>query len=156
MSRTVYSTPEERRLIIDHLRSVPANYPVCHRSECPLRDKCLRHQEWLRDHNKLFLMQVNPMEPSLMTDSCRHFRDSRPVTYALGFVRQYNRMSTEQKRSFRSLCCRSIARTNFYYELGAHRPIPPEEQAFIRKCAQSAGFDFPQNGFDTTFSAPGW
>lgn len=91
-----------------------------------------------------------------MTESCQYFRDSHPVTYALGFSRQYNRMSTEQKRKFRSLCFRSIARTNFYYELGGHRPIPPEEQAFIIERAQSTGFDFPQNGFDTTFSAPGW
>lgn len=74
----------------------------------------------------------------------------------MGFLKQYNRMTKEQKRQFRLLCFRKIARTNFFYQLNGTRHTTPEEQTFIRKCAQSVGYNFPPDGFDHTFTAPAW
>lgn len=156
MSRIVYSTSQEREVIKRHLHSAPVDYPVCHRSECLLCGNCLRHQQWVLKHNKSFMMQVNPVETSLMTESCRYYRPAQSVTYALGFIRQYNRMSTDQKRKFKLLCMEHIARTNFFYQLAGKRPTTPAEQDLICKCARLAGFNFPSDGFDETFSAPGW
>lgn len=118
--------------------------------------QCLRHQQWQRHQHESFLMQVNPSEPSLMTDKCRYLRPTPPVTYALGFLQQYSKMDKEQKRQFRTLCFRGITRTNFFYQLNGTRQTPPCEQDFIRECAESIGHHFPANGFDYTFTAPAW
>lgn len=150
------STPEQREAVINHLRSTPANYPVCHRAECPMSTQCLRHQQWHEHQHEAFLIQVNPCEPSLMTATCRFHRPASPVTYALGFVQQYNKMDKEQKREFRTLCFRQIARTNFFYQLNGTRQTSPQEQDFIRTCAETVGHHFPEDGFDYTFTAPAW
>lgn len=156
MSRLQGSTPEQRKAVIGRLCQPPACYPVCHRTECPHSVLCLRHQQWLLHQHEPYLMQVNPDEPSLMTDSCRHFRPDTVCTYALGFLRQYRRMNKEQRRTFRFLCFRKIARTNFFYQLNGTRQTTPEEQSFIRQCAQEVGCGFPPDGFDHTFTAPAW
>lgn len=156
MNRLQGSTSEQREAIISRLRSVPSNYPVCHRAECPRSSECLRYQQWLLHQHEPFLMQVNPNEPSLMTNACLNLRPTLVISYALGFLKQYNRMTKEQKRQFRLLCFRKIARTNFFYQLNGTRHTTPEEQIFIRKCAQSVGYNFTPDGFDHTFTAPAW
>lgn len=156
MSRLIGSTPQQREAIIGRLRLPPSDYPVCHRTECPKSSECLRHQQWLQHQREPYLMQVNPNEPSLMTDACLNLRPALVLSYALGFLKQYTRMSKEQKRQFRLLCFGKIARTNFFYQLNGTRHTTPEEQSFIRECAQAVGYDFPLDGFDHTFTAPAW
>lgn len=156
MSRLQGSTPLQREVVMEHLRQAPLHYPVCHRSVCPMSKWCLRYQEWLLHQYEPFLMQVNPCTPSLVTDSCHYLRPISVITYALGFLKQYQRMNREQRRKFRLLCFRKIARTNFFYQLNGTRQTTPEEQTFIRECACAVGYDFPPDGFDYTFAAPAW
>ena len=118
--------------------SIPNNYPVCQHSDCKLAKKCLHYlaythlvktEEWLR--------LINPRQCT-KDNQCTHYRNSKPVTYALGFTNFQKHMFPEQYQTFMHILIDKFGRDPYFKRRRGDIAITPKDQQTILDALKKA------------------
>ncbi len=142
-------------------KDVPKDFRLCTNAKCPWRKTCLRQlaMQVLPDSEEQILA-VNPnltAHPEATADgacNCPFYRENRPVTYARGFTQMEERMTVSQFRSYRAMFLSVYSRSSFYDRRNGSIPLPPTEQALIRRMLSDIGFtiDDPFDRYEEHFN----
>ena len=120
-------------------KDVPPGYTVCLHGDCARASCCLHqiaYQRLLESENVLSLL--NPARCT-KDDQCPYFRDSAPVTYALGFTGMQRRMYPSQYTAFVSILMGRYGRNPYYDRRKGNIALSPVEQQFIRDALRKVG-----------------
>lgn len=122
----------------DHL-TLSTGYAVCEHSDCQCAATCLHHlayTELLKSESILRLL--NPTM-CVKDESCPHYRNSEPVTYARGFTNFQEKMFPEQYDKFRHACMAKFCRNGYFMRRRGELALPPKEQEFVLEALRQAG-----------------
>ncbi|MDY4038726.1 MAG: DUF6078 family protein [Prevotella sp.] len=105
----------------------------------PLRGHCLRAWAW--NHRDSSVRRYVVLNPDLARPDgrCPFYCDDRPQHYALGFTNFQGRMYPGQYRQFMSACIARFGRNPYFMRRRGETPMPPSEQAFIRRVLKHVG-----------------
>lgn len=142
---------------VEQAQGMPAHYPMCNRSDCPLAQQCLRGIHYPQHAMDTYLTLVNPQIPHALGTNCPHYRDSTPVCFARGFKASYDAIYPEHIRTeFRNRCMHALgaSRSLFYYQVAGDRVLTPIQQQKIQDVARQMNIN--RITFTHTFLAPQW
>lgn len=142
---------------VEQAQGMPAHYPLCNRSDCPLVQQCLRGIHYPQHAMDTYLTLVNPNVQHALGTDCPYYRDSTPVRYAQGFEASYKAIYPEHVRTeFRSRCMHALgaSRSLFYYQMAGNRLLTPIQQQKIQDVARQ--MNLSRITFPNTFLAPQW
>ena len=121
---------------------VPSWYVLCHNSQCPLRDDCLRYLAG-RYAPETMEIATCVMPKTLKGSTCRWFDHKTVVVYAAGFSHLYDRVMKMDYTSMRKAITRYLHGTKLYYEyMRGDRPLTPEQQQWIKDYVKSRNYDW--------------
>ena len=133
----------------DHL-TLYAGYAVCGNADCLCAGTCL-HQIAYKELVKTekILRLINPTL-CVKDDSCPHYRNSTPVTYARGFTGFQKQMYPGQYDSFRLACMETFGRNGYFMRRRGELSLPPAEQEIVRQALRKAGVtdDIPFDSYE--------
>lgn len=149
--------PTALELLIQKIKEEPYHYPLCVKTDCPLKERCLHHTCIRENHaNDPFLQVMNNLENDT-SKGCSRFADTaKMVHYALGFSRFVRSLNPDEKMRFQNRCMRNYSKSLYYEMRGSKRIIYPWEQKELRDLARKEKINFPENGFDHIIPAPDW
>jgi hypothetical protein len=64
-------------------------------------------------------------------EGCTHYRDSKPVRYAVGFTKMQKMMFPQQYERFSNQLKGKFGRNPYFERRNGQHPMPPEEQQLI-------------------------
>jgi hypothetical protein len=118
---------------------VPYNYALCISSTCPQASSCLRALAWKAlpgtEQTAYILNPVCVAEG----EECTHYRDSKPVRYAVGFTKMQKMMFPQQYERFSNQLKGKFGRNPYFERRNGQHPMPPEEQQLIRQTLEQVG-----------------
>ncbi|MCC8171065.1 MAG: DUF6078 family protein [Parabacteroides sp.] len=122
-----------------HYKDIPPDYAVCQHSDCPRASVCLHQLVYqpLMERNET-LRLINPRHCT-KDDTCRHFRDAAPVTYARGFTGMQQHMFPGQYQTFMSILKRRFSHNPYYERRRGETALSPSEQKIVLDALRRAG-----------------
>lgn len=119
---------------------IPADYPVCQWSDCPLAATCLHRLVWekLMQTETTYLQLINPGLCSKDL-TCRYYRNSKPIIYARGLTNFQQHMIPTQYHTFMNLLTAQFGRTPYFERRRGDKALSPKEQEIIRAALRKAG-----------------
>ena len=138
----------------DHL-TLSTGYAVCEHGDCQCAATCL-HQIAYKELVKTerILRLLNPTM-CVKDESCPHYRNSEPVTYARGFTNFQKKMFPEQYDKFRYACIAKFSRNGYFMRRRGELALPPKEQEFVLEALRKAGVTAEMN-FDSYEQQQNW
>ena len=126
------------------LSGMPANYEVCFRNECPLKETCLRHHA-SQEHRKnmRFIPIVNPYLVEDVTESCPFYRSDEPVSVAYGISHIFDYVPSIKHDLLYHSVKDYFGKYTYYRIYHKVRPIMPEEQEVIQRIFKNNGINEP-------------
>ncbi|MDO5420367.1 MAG: DUF6078 family protein [Bacteroides sp.] len=131
------------------LQDIPPYYAYCFAGKdlCPKAATCLRAiaAQTLaesEEEGKNILYCVNPVYVQRLSsaDSCRYYRNNKPVRYAKGMTQLLEDLPLKQSRVVRLRVMQCFSCESYYYQSRkGERLISPQEQEAIRSVFRSAG-----------------
>lgn len=131
-----------------YLRDIPQHYTYCFAGKdlCPKASTCLRAiaaqivteskeepEKVIRIINHIYVQRLP------QPDSCRFYRDSKPVRYAKGMTQLFEDLPLKQSRLVRQQVMRCFSCVSLFYQSRKGiRLISPQEQQNIRNVFRSA------------------
>lgn len=119
--------------------SLPSHYTVCEHGDCPMAATCLHqiaYAELVKTEKILRLL--NPTM-CVKDESCPHYRNSGPMTYARGFTNFQKKMFPEQYDKFRYAFIAKFSRNSCFMRRRGELALPPKEQKFVLEALRKAG-----------------
>ena len=130
------------------LQDIPPYYAYCFGGKdlCPQAATCLRAiaAQTLaesEEEGKHILYCVNPVYVQRLspTDSCRYYRNNKPVRYAKGITQLFEDLPLKQSRIVRLRVMQCFSCESYFYQSRkGKRLISPQEQEAIRNVFRSA------------------
>lgn len=131
------------------LQDIPPYYAYCFTGKdlCPKAATCLRAiaaqpLAESEEEGKNILYCVNPVYVQRLSsaDSCRYYRNNKPVRYAKGMTQLLEDLPLKQSRVVRLRVMQCFSCESYYYQSRkGERLISPQEQEAIRSVFRSAG-----------------
>ena len=120
--------------------TVPTNYTLCIKSECPKAATCLHHKATQ-------MMSVDTMKWSIfspaylaqMKGECPHYRSAEKVQYARGFVRMMSALTVNQAHVVKDNIVATFGMNMYYRMRRGDRLITPTEQEAIYQILEQQG-----------------
>ena len=112
--------------------TVPTNYTLCIKGNCPKATICLRHKATLMiqaDVQKWSI--VSPAYLAQMVGECSMYRSAEKVRYARGFVRMMSAMTVHQSHMVKECLIATFGMAMYYRMRKGTRLITPAEQEII-------------------------
>ncbi len=121
-------------------KDIPVNYAVCEQSDCPRGATCLHSLVYrtLLEQGDTYLRLINPRQCT-RDDTCPHYRDSAPVTYARGFIGMQEHMFPGQYRKFMSKLIGHFSRTPYFERRRGEVALSPREQKIVLDVLRQVG-----------------
>ncbi len=120
-------------------RSVPPEYAVCVKSQCPLAGECLHHIAYEQLSQLNHPMRLLAPAKCSADDSCSHFRSNELVAYARGFTNVQRRMYPDQYDRFMQMMLSRYSRTAYFSRRCGDIALTPGEQRLVRRLLQRVG-----------------
>ena len=132
-------------------KTMPADYPVCLLSDCPKAATCLHQIAFSTLQKSEPVMQLLNPRKCTKGNRCKHYRDSKQVTYAIGFTNFQKRMYPEQYQTFMRLLIKKFGRNAYFERRRGMIPLPPKEQEVIIAALRKAGVteDLPFDHYES-------
>lgn len=120
-------------------KTLPSGYPVCQYSDCPMAATCLHQMAYPKlMETENYLRLINPQKCS-KTETCRFYRDSRPVTYARGFTNFQKKMYPGQYSTFMYTLIGKFGRNGYFERRRGDSALSPSEQEMVLAALRKAG-----------------
>lgn len=134
--------------------SVPNNYTLCLKGDCPKAAACLRYAatEMMPDEEQKWSI-VSPKYLARMEGECPLFRSAEKVRYARGFVRMMSALTVKQAHTFKDGIVSTFGMNMYYRMRRGERLITPTEQEAIYGLLEKQGiaerpeFDAYEEGY---------
>ncbi len=121
--------------------NIPAGYPVCLHSDCPMAESCLHQLAYRRKEEMgTYLTLINPSKCTRKND-CTFYADNKPVRFAKGFTGFQKKMFPEQYDQFMTTLILHFGRNQYFDRRKGKKLLSPEEQSIIRNMLQKVGAD---------------
>ena len=120
--------------------TVPTNYTLCIKSDCPKAAICLCHkatQMMLSDVKTWSI--ISPVHLAQMEGECPHYRSVEKVQYARGFVRMVRTLPVNVSEMVAQKLIARFGRNAYYDMRKGKRTIAPAEQEIIRTVVTECG-----------------
>ena len=136
------------------MRTVPTNYMLCLKSDCPKSTMCLRHKATLMIPADV--MKWSILSPAYLAQTegeCPHYRSAEKVRYARGFVRMIRTLPVNISEMVAQKLIARFGRNAYYDMRKGKRTIAPTEQdviiAVVAECGaqQEVVFDSYEENF---------
>lgn len=118
---------------------MPAGYTTCQQADCPRANTCLRQLAYESMMAKAPVLSIFNPRFCTKNDTCPHFRDSAPVTYAREFTGMQRKMFPTQYQTFMSFLMSRFGRTSYFKRRRGETPLSPKEQKLILQALRLAG-----------------
>ena len=118
------------------------SYVPCYSSDCPMRDHCLHAV--LRPYSlstSPTVRAINLNFPGAESEKCMMYRNSEPVSMAVGLSSIYHDMPSHLERTIKHNLINKYSRKRYYEYHNGTRPLPPSEEQFIRSLLKSFGWN---------------
>ena len=122
------------------MRTVPTNYMLCLKSDCPKSTMCLRHKATLMIPADV--MKWSILSPAYLAQTegeCPHYRSAEKVRYARGFVRMIRTLPVNISEMVAQKLIARFGRNAYYDMRKGKRTIAPAEQEIIRTVVTECG-----------------
>ena len=136
------------------MRTVPTNYMLCLKSDCPKATMCLRHKATLMIPADVMKWSIlSPVYLAKMKGECPHYRSAEKVRYARGFVRMIRTLPVNISEMVAQKLIARFGRNAYYDMRKGKRAIAPTEQeviiAVVAECGaqQEVVFDSYEENF---------
>ena len=136
------------------MRTVPTNYMLCLKSDCPKATMCLRHKATLMIPADVMKWSIlSPAYLAQMKGECPHYRSAEKVRYARGFVRMIRTLPVNISEMVAQKLIARFGRNAYYDMRKGKRTIAPTEQeviiAVVAECGaqQEVVFDSYEENF---------
>lgn len=118
---------------------VPANYPLCIKSDCPMADHCLRQMamQVLTKRERLVSI-VNPRRTE-DSEKCEFYRSDDPQMFGKGFTGMQQEMLPRQYAVFMRKLRNRFGRNAYFERRRGERLCSPDEVAYVREVLTSLG-----------------
>ena len=122
------------------MRTVPTNYTLCIKSDCPKAAKCLRYKATqMMPSDVMKWSIISPVHLAQVKDECPHYRSAEKVQYARGFVRMIRTLPVNISEMVAHKLIARFGRNAYYDMRKGKRAIAPAEQEVIRTVVAECG-----------------
>ncbi|MCR5470351.1 MAG: DUF6078 family protein [Prevotella sp.] len=119
--------------------TTPSDYAVCIHADCPMAASCLHQKVYPKMMEEYTILRlVNPGKCS-KDSQCEYYRDSKPVTYARGFLNFQKKMFPEQYQRFMISLIGKFGRNGYFERRRGARVLPPKEQEIVKDALLKVG-----------------
>lgn len=122
----------------------PITYALCLQHECPVADKCLRHEAYVKMSGPV-RPQITIINPAVTRPGadCPHFKTAEPVHMAAGFLGAMGAMPHANIGAAKSAIAHHFCLRNYFHLRKGERPMTPDEQAFVAGVLEQYGAPAP-------------
>ena len=122
------------------IETVPTNYTLCIKSDCPKAATCLRHKATQMMSAEVQTWSIlSPAYLAQMEGECPHYRSAERVMYARGFVRMMSAMTVHQAHMVKESLIATFGMAMYYRMCKGTRIITPTEQETIYNLLEQQG-----------------
>ena len=122
------------------IETVPTNYTLCVKSDCPKAATCLRHKATQMMSAEVQTWSIlSPAYLAQMEGECPHYRSAERVMYARGFVRMMSAMTVHQAHMVKDSIIATFGMAMYYRMRKGTRLITPAEQETIYNLLEQQG-----------------
>ena len=122
------------------MRTVPTNYMLCIKSDCPKAATCLRYKATQMMPTEVKTWSIlSPAYLAQMKGECPHYRLAEKVRYARGFVRMIRTLPVNISEMVAQKLIARFGRNAYYDMRKGKRTIAPTEQEVIRTVVAECG-----------------
>ena len=122
------------------MRTVPTNYMLCLKSDCPKATMCLRYKATqMMPADMIEWSILSPAYLAQMKGECPHYRSAEKVQYARGFVRMVRTLPVNVAEMVMHKLIARFGRNGYYDMRKGKRAIAPAEQEVIRTVVAECG-----------------
>ena len=122
------------------IETVPTNYILCLKGDCPKAAMCLRHKATLMMRAEVQTWSI--LSPAYLTKiegECPHYRSAEKVQYARGFVRMVRTLPVNVSEMVMHKLIARFGRNGYYDMRKGKLAIAPTEQEIIRTVVAECG-----------------
>lgn len=135
---------------------VPTSYAMCLNRECPKADTCLRQiAEQIIPSDIERWTIISPKFLASLDGACPHYRSSKKVRYAKGFLKILENLPHNQMRMVISQLTGCFGRRTFYRVRKGERLLSPDEQRMVLNVCKNCGATSIQE-FDSYIEDYSW
>lgn len=127
-----------------NLTSIPKYFKFCLRDDCPLAEKCLRHEAAavVIENNVRSLTVLNPKLMAEEKENCKEYISTEPKKCGKGFLKFLSNLSVSENKRIASLLESACSSQRQYYRIrNGEKLVSPEEQEELQKFLKSKGAD---------------
>ena len=120
--------------------TVPTNYTLCIKNDCPKAAMCLRYKATLMIPADV--MKWSILSPAYLVQiegECPHYRTAEKVRYARGFVRMMSALTMNQAHVVKDNIVATFGMNMYYRMRRGDRLITPTEQEAIYQMLEQQG-----------------
>ena len=122
------------------IETVPTNYTLCIKSDCPKAATCLRHKATQMMSAEVQTWSIlSPANLAQMEGECPMYRSAERVQYARGFVRMMSAMTVHQAHAVKDSIIATFGMAMYYRMRKGTRLITPAEQETIYNLLEQQG-----------------
>ena len=122
------------------MRTVPTNYMLCIKSDCPKAATCLRYKATQMMPTEVKTWSIlSPTFLEQMEGECPHYRSVEKVRYARGFVHMVRTLPVNISEMVAHKLIARFGRNAYYDMRKGKRTIAPTEQEVIRTVVAECG-----------------
>lgn len=135
---------------------VPYQYPLCLNRQCPEAATCLRQvaERNATDDLKYWTI-LSPRYLASLERDCPHYRSSKKIRYAKGFIGILESLPYKQMQEVISSLMTHFGRRTYYRIRKGERPLSPSEQRDLLAILKQRGVAHPKE-FDAYYEDYNW
>lgn len=135
---------------------VPYQYSICLNRQCPKANTCLRQlTEQSVPENVEHWTIISPKYLASLKGACPHYRSSRKVRYAKGFIGLLENLPHKQMQTVILHLMSYLGRRTYYRSRKGERLLSPAEQRQVLNILKNCGVATPQE-FDAYVEDYDW
>ena len=122
------------------IETVPTNYILCLKSDCPKAATCLRHKATQMMSAEVQTWSIlSPAYLAQTEGDCPHYSSTEKVQYARGFVRMMSALTVKQAHVVKDSIVATFGMNMYYRMRRGERLITPTEQEAIYQLLAQQG-----------------
>ena len=122
------------------IETVPTNYTLCTKSNCPKAATCLRHKATQMMSAEVRTWSIlSPAYLVQMEGECPHYRSAEKVLFARGFARMMSALTVTQAHMVKDCIVAKFGMNMYYRMRRGERLITPTEQEELYQLLEQQG-----------------